>query len=461
MTGLGAEKNSYLVIQVFTMTFVKKLLHIAVICLIFFLPLQTRYIFSVGHLGQYASEYQTVSLYGTEILSWVVVMLGIVVHRTMFSLFLTTLTRKQKIVLASGLALLGLSVLRSVDVLLSLFTIYHWSLLVAVGLVVYQVARESGLRLLYAFCLQGFFQASLGLYQFFTQTLVGSKWFGMSTQLPQTLGVSVIENDLGRWLRAYGGFGWPTSLGIYVAVAMVASVILFVHTKNKLTRISLLIMSPVMLAGLFVTFARGAWLAAGVGLLCIFALCVRDYARIPLPEYRERGRDCLALYFVLGILVVSYAGVLRPLITTRLSTNTRLEQRSVSERVSQYHDAWNIFRLHPLVGVGPGAYTKYLYTIHPDRDMSGLQPVHSLYLLFVAECGVPLTLLTGIIFFQIWRMLIPGMMFAFVACLSVAGLFDHWLLSMWSGLLLIAAVIVFSTVELKKPQTRDEQEALC
>jgi hypothetical protein len=292
----------------FSMTFVKKLLHIAVICLIFFLPLQTRYIFSVGQLGQYASEYQTVSVYGTEILSWIVVVLGIVVYKTSLIAFLSSLTWKKKILLASGLAMLGLSVLRSADVLLSLFTIYHWLLLVAVGLVVYRAACEIGLRLLYAFCVQGFLQASLGLHQFFTQTLTGSKWFGMSTQLPQTLGVSVIENDLGRWLRAYGGFGWPTSLGMYLAVAIVVSVILFVHTKNKLIRISLLIMSPVMLAGLFVTFARGAWLATGAGLLGVFAVCVRDYTRIPLPEFRERGRDCLALYAVLGIVAVSYAG---------------------------------------------------------------------------------------------------------------------------------------------------------
>lgn len=433
------------------MNLLKRLLKILVFLLIFLLPLQTRYIFSVGQLGQYVSEYQTVSVYGTEILSWMVVMFGMVAHRTSVMSFLTNLTPKKKIMIVSGLALLGLSVLRSTDTLLSLFTVYRWLLVAGVGLVVYQVAREIGSRLLYAFSVQGFLQAILGLYQFFTQTLVGSKWFGMSTQFPQTLGVSVIENNGGRWLRAYGSFGWPTSLGMYLAVAIVASVILFLHTKNNRARISLLIMIPVMVAGLFVTFARGAWLATVAGLVTIFALCLREYVRLPLSVYRERGRDCLALYFLLGILAVSYAGVLRPLIATRFSTATRLEQRSVSERVSQYRDAWSAFRQHPFVGVGPGAYTRYLYTEDSRRALSDLQPVHMVYMLFLVEVGV---IFSGglflLVLFFVARGRVSAAALPLVVCLSIAGLFDHWLVSMWGGLLVVFVVVGLSVAYKKR-----------
>jgi hypothetical protein len=391
------------------MTFVKKLLYIAVTCLIFFLPLQTRYIFSVGHLGKYASEYQTVSLYGTELLVWIIVLLGLKIYgHDMYQSFVAR-PRKKKICAGSIVLLVAVSCLGSVNRIVSIYVVYHWVMLMVAGAVVYRVAQEVGYKLWYAISAQGALQAFVGLYQFFTQTLAGSKWLGMSTQLPQTLGVSVIENATGRWLRAYGSFGWPTSLGIFLAVALVVSIALFEKIKNKTERGVMLVCILSMTAGLVVTFARGAWCATAAGLLVLFLVRAHQDADLPVTTRYQRGRDLLAMYFVVGLMAASYVGVLQPIVVTRVQANSFLEQRSVSERVSQYRDAALSIFHHPFFGVGPGAYTSYVFIQYPERDAAGYQPVHSVYALALAELGVPAAVLIAYtILCWLWRRLLSA-----------------------------------------------------
>ena len=55
-------------------------------------------------------------------------------------------------------------------------------------------------------------QASLALFQFF-QSSFSSKYLGMARHNSASLGVAVIENDTGRFLRAYGASDHPNILG--------------------------------------------------------------------------------------------------------------------------------------------------------------------------------------------------------------------------------------------------------
>jgi O-antigen ligase len=232
-------------------------------------------------------------------------------------------------------------------------------------------------------------------------------------------------------------------LGIFLAVALVVSIALFEKIKNKTERGVMLVCILSMTAGLVVTFARGAWCATAAGLLVLFLVRAHQDADLPVTTRYQRGRDLLAMYFVVGLMAASYVGVLQPIVVTRVQANSFLEQRSVSERVSQYRDAALSIFHHPFFGVGPGAYTSYVFIQYPERDAAGYQPVHSVYALALAELGVPAAVLIAYtILCWLWRRLFSAELMALCTCLAVAGLFDHWLVSMWGGWLLVVMVLV-------------------
>ncbi|MFA6504302.1 MAG: hypothetical protein WCT54_05265, partial [Patescibacteria group bacterium] len=114
--------------------------------------------------------------------------------------------------------------------------------------------------------------ALLAIWQFATQTVVGSSLLGMSTQLPIDLGVSVVQTSAGRFLRAYGGFPHPNILGGWMAVGLLIVLTSFPLLRGGKDRPrsaaedrGLWSVEAVFTLALFYSFSRSAWLAAAVG----------------------------------------------------------------------------------------------------------------------------------------------------------------------------------------------------
>lgn len=293
-------------------------------------------------------------------------------------------------------------------------------------------------KIIYIFLASLLFQVGLGVYQFLTQTSPVSKYLGLAAHDPNILGVSVIETASGRWLRAYGGLDHPNIFGGVLAIALILAAYLLAKkkivdsTKEYLESAFLFIFYFCALFALFFTFSRSAWLAFAVGMLFLLIELIRSKDRWFLGRF-------LALIFFSLILLSIIIPPYKDLLSVRVKADSRLEQKSLTERQTYIQEAGGLIKSHWLLGVGVGNYTEALKV--KDNNSKGIfayQPVHNFFLLLLAENGI----FTFVFFLIFLFMLIKKgqrklFSTAIFFALLIIMLFDHWLLSLPFGILFL------------------------
>ena len=351
---------------------------------IFLLPWQTRWIWHYFEIGGETSQYLSFSLYGTEILLWLILVLTIIYKIKVKDEEITILNFK----------ILDFYILFFLFFIVAILTIlwaqnlqvafyYLTKFLTGFALLIFIINFKFSFKKIgWAFVFAGLGQAILGIYQFLAQKVFVCKWLGLAEQLPQTLGVSVIEVNGLRLLRAYGAFTHPNILGGFLAICLAVLIILIFLAKTKKASIFLWLFLPILLAGLFFTFSKSAFLALGAGLLfiIIFVFLSQDVeAKFNLSQI------ILVIFTVLAILAIIYQGP----VLARIKGESRLEQKSFAERSLYFEQAKNLIKENWFKGVGLGNYTLALYNQLSDKQpVWYYQPVHNVYILTVAELGV-------------------------------------------------------------------------
>jgi O-antigen ligase len=351
---------------------------------VFLLPWQTRWVWHYCFLGKEVSQYLTFSLYASELVLFLLLILALVYRWK---------NRDQEISLLNY-RLLNFYILIALFFLVGIITLlvaqnlqvafyYLTKMLEGFALLLFIVNfKFSYLKVGWAIVLAGLIQAGLGIYQFVTQTVAASKWLGIAKQLSSTAGVSVVESGSMRWLRAYGGLPHPNTLAGFLAICLVMLLILIFLTRARKHLIIMWLMLPIMLTGFFFTFSKSGWLALAIGLtfISIFVLLSQDKeAKLVLYQY------FLALLTILAILVLFYQDP----VLARWSGEGRLEVKSQTERVEYFDQAKVLLAKNWYKGVGLGNYTLALYN---DTSIKlpawDFQPVHNVYLLVACELGV-------------------------------------------------------------------------
>ena len=127
-----------------------------------------------------------------------------------------------------------------------------------------------------------------------------------------------------------------------------------------------------------------------------------------------------------------------PIFFARFNLDNRLEAKSVGESSGQYTEWVAIFKSHPWFGVGPGAYTLALAEKNPSVSTYDLQPVHNIFLLSLVELGIfawlSLFFILSYLIYKIYRF--QPVFLAVIVALFVSGFTDHWLWSMYTGMML-------------------------
>src|SRR3989344_1796048 len=244
----------------------KKVLDYLLLIFLFLLPWQTRYIWHYGELNSGYWEYGTFSIYATEILLWIILVLFFVQHYLKKEFLLELKNKPPRMFLVLLLLSLAFSVALSNNFWVSYNFIFH--LLEAMALMTVLARQEEKIKYQIALWAGAVGQGILAAYQFLIQHVWANKWLGMAGQEGYNLGPSVIEFADQRLLRAYGSFGSPNSLGIYLAVLFVLGLVLYLKTETPRIKILISVGQLFILSGLLVSFSRGAWLAAIVGILC-------------------------------------------------------------------------------------------------------------------------------------------------------------------------------------------------
>lgn len=407
-------------------------IRVALVVLFFvILPWQTRLIYRVSPIHPDV-EWGRLSLYGSELLLGILLVWAIAHAAWLWRRGAVTrqsLTRERWWI-AGMLAVLVYGTIRSLFATDPVIGFQHtWWLLEAVLIIIFLRTGWFPRRAAVA----GFFiglslAAALGIYQVTGQYAPGNKWLGLAEHRPEWGGSSVVENTGGRFLRAYGPFPHPNILGGYMVLGLLLVILSSAKPSEEVgLRMTMVVLFTIALA---LSFSRGAWIA------WVAALTVALVAR------KRAARTCVALS-VLTMVVVLVA--LWPITVTRFDRTARLEARAIEERAVSIRDGIVAWKQAPWFGVGPAQYMNTFSVQHPDTPWWQLAPPHNVALALLVEYGIVglfLMVVTVVLFlwsFKSYRAIV------WFLPLVVLMMFDHYMWSLYSGVVLIGLYSGFYT----------------
>ena len=427
--------------------------------LIFLLPIQTRWIIKYGEINGEIWEHGTISLYLVDIL--LILLITLLLSDYFLNKKPLKLNGNKKIIrvwLAAGLLELAIisSVFVAPDKLIAIFGYFEFLLGISLFFIIIY-ANYNFTKLIYAFFAGVFAQASLGIWQFLTQSSFANKWLGMALHDPTQPGTSVIET-LGqvmpetfvqqgeRWLRAYGGMDHPNVLGGLLVVAIIfitnyeLRITNYEKSKSCYKNIKLLtfyLLLFTFLTALFFTFSRAAWLGLCVCVLALFIIIIYKRQEKIFKKLFEISAISIFLFI---ILFSQFSN----LVLTRLEASTRLEVKSSQERLTSYSRSFEIIKNNWFWGVGIGNYA--LVDRNMDVEINSIQPnwyyqpVHNTFLLIWSEIGI-----IGLLAFIGLIILIAknksNFSIPLILGILTIMMVDHWLWSIHFGILLFWFIV--------------------
>ncbi len=380
---------------------INKIVEYGLYALVFLLPWQTRWIIRGGELSGGYLEYETISLYATDILLFLVIAFFIVskiIQKSPFRLRsgqvkvkapLGEVQDKQKLKVWVFIGLLELMVFISIFFapLKSLALFAYARLLLGIGLfwLVTEV-KYNFTKLSLSFILGAVIQAGLGVWQFVTQSSFACKYLGMASHEPGELGTAVIQFIASdgipeRWLRAYGSLDHPNIFGALSVLALLLLVGLIIKNRQENRDKYYYSLWLILLLGLAASFSRTAWLAFALGFLSIFVISV--WQKRLLVQ-----KKILQLVFMGAIIGFVFISLYGGLVKTRFDINNRLEQKSVFERVAGVEQGIKVVADNSFFGVGISNFPRALIEIQPGERSWYYQPIHNTYLLIFTEIGI-------------------------------------------------------------------------
>ncbi len=200
-----------------------------------------------------------------------------------------------------------------------------------------------------------------------------------SLVFPRYILNSTFEEFLGR---GRGPLLNPMINGCLISVGLMAT-FLEARTGGTPRRVGLGIIAVALLLGLYCTLTRSVWLA-GTGVIAIFVLAWSSWKwRIRLAGI---GITFAVLFSIFGIEAIN---------SFKRDQNVTVEQMSESVKLRPMLAAvaWEMFKDHPINGVGFGLYHKYKAPYHfTDKYNRPLQSVlkytqHNVFLVYLLETG--------------------------------------------------------------------------
>ncbi|MEK9183558.1 MAG: O-antigen ligase family protein [Patescibacteria group bacterium] len=275
-------------------------------------------------------------------------------------------------------------------------------------------------RIFIGLTILGALQSLLGLIQFVSHKSLGLYFLGESFLSPLNKDLARVFIDGGRLLRAYGLFPHPNILATFLVLSLLS--VYFLYNKKFL----FLFVATIFInwLGLILTFSRAGWI---VGIMASALFLLINY-----------NKDLLLIVFLTFVtLSLMFSWAIFPRV------NFNYQDFSVQNRLSDYQFAWEKIKEKPWFG-------------HGLTFAMGERPIHNLYLTIAVEIG-----LVGFSLFLIfliylfignwpasWRMEIGNLKIMLLA-LVLLGLFDHFLWTLRSGLIifwLVSGLLLTSRV---------------
>ena len=288
-----------------------------------------------------------------------------------------------------------LSSLEAVDVDIAMARVLGFALegLLLYWLVINAIRDLSTLRrVIWVLLLAGSLVSTLCLYQDLTGSY-DQEFGGLAYRNYDPSRDGIVDQDRdkrGKYDRAQGPVNEPNRFAQIMIVLLPLAAYLYRRSRSPLQRLSIAGMSMLILVGIALTLSRGA----------IVALAFMVGALVYLKWFRG-GWVLLAVG--LAVLVVP---LITPFYLDRVNSLANVvylfdhddgapqTDGAMRGRATEMLAALNVFRDHPILGVGPGQFAPFYvlpYSENPDikfRDLRGARRAHTLYLELAAENGL-------------------------------------------------------------------------
>ncbi|MBN2304897.1 MAG: O-antigen ligase family protein [Anaerolineae bacterium] len=189
--------------------------------------------------------------------------------------------------------------------------------------------------------------------------------------------------------RPSGSLGNPNTFGAVLALLLPFGIVRARWSERSPDRVLWSLWVLAALGMLYLTYSRGAWLAAGVALVTLSGLALHRWNLVNFAAWRAWWRRLphrIRFGIGAGGLVVLVLGVALVLAALRAFDTPR---RDTGERIRFYETAVRDFRDQPLTGTGPFTFGLSLleeFSVPPDHPHAH---AHNLVLNVAAEMGLP------------------------------------------------------------------------
>lgn len=286
-------------------------------------------------------------------------------------------------------------------------------------------------KMLVIFICSVFFQALLGICQFFVQSSIGLGFLGEPVVNDSLTGVAKFTLFGEKILRSYGTFPHPNIFGAYLAFGILFSFYLLKNKEigTKLRKFLWLNLGLFLLA-LVLTFSRSAILALLIG---------GGFYLISILKNSKPLKTSSKMLVCFVVLVLSYV-----LVKRFFAYDSGLEERLLFFKVSK-----NMFLENPM-GVGIGNFTQVMQQYTATELLPwNFQPVHNVYLLVLNEIGiVGFFSFLSLLGYSFWNSRVKTFLLSCFLMILTLGFFDHYLLTLYQGQVLL--FLFFSFVQINR-----------
>jgi len=408
------------------------------LCLLLFL-VPSNWFFKFNETNSYVNgllvDYLLPKLYATDLI--LVVMLGLSLVANFAQLMQTKITFTPKIMLLAALSLLFI-----IRQFFTPFPVaagsYLLHLVLAGGLALSLWKRPAQLvsyPVLIAVVLTLLFQSMVGLYQFQTQESVGGYSFLGEVELSQPLNLAKASFAGEEKILAYGTTAHPNVLAGFLVAYSWLSVLLAQRLKVSSSW-------KIGVAGVILLAAITLWQTQSWSAIVSAFFSGLYGLTMLLPKKISRQLQ-------LVLITTSIVLFLGSPFLVQLASNIT-SSPSISRRQSLTHTGVTLWLTQPLAGVGLNQTTALLETVSVNQEVVRfIQPVHHLGVLWLTETGA---LGVGLLASLWYLARKKSSQFSPALCLLLPlASFDHYLLTINTGLLILVIVLVSSElIELKE-----------
>lgn len=245
----------------------------------------------------------------------------------------------------------------------------------------------------------------------------GERFFTLSSP-----GIATTSLDGNEFLRPYGTFSHPNSLGGFYVAVYALSIGLLSQTKKILSplRIPLIVLAALSSFLVFFSFSKAA---IGTFLLITVVHALLQFANRPKHDKKSCIPCAISRIFI-------------PLVLGILFFQAKGDVYSIDKRLNLIEQAMVLFQQHPVLGVGFGNHL-YAQAQFPSKYAEFfLQPVHNIFLLLLVQGGILITSIAGWVAIQSSsrnRLYI-------VLAIIMTGLVDHYWVTLIQNMLLLGVV---------------------